>query len=245
MDATMEQLESSTRTLVMDIARLNDEAIYKWVILPGESSMVEALLAEALDRVNTLSKDLLTWPAYKQSTDGRKTPISSLSSSFVLPLTVDIDARTSTVSFNKAFLLKATIVSDRCSSILDSLSIVAAVVFYNTALFFHHRVALQTTDERQSLAANMVMQYYEVANDILGKYMDRIRRPLWTLQAAVWYNLADCARFHAITPASCVYFGQLEAIVGYLADRDDRIFFERAVAMARMQVQQCFCATVA
>jgi hypothetical protein len=250
-DTTLDLVEpSSARTLLMDIARLNDEAIYKWVLMPGGSLvLVESLLTEALDRINALSRDLLARQTY-YSADGRKTPSSSSSSSssssFVLPLSVDIDARTTTVSYDKAFLLKATVQCGHSSStIQDTVSLVAAVVFYNIALFFHHQVALQATDDQQSLGTSMVMRYYEVANDILGKYLDRTRRPLWAFQAALWYNLAECARFHTITPSSCVYFGQLETIVGYLVDKDDRVFFARAVAMARMQMEQCFCATVA
>jgi hypothetical protein len=245
-DTTLGLVEpSSARTLLMDIAQLNDEAIFKWVLTPGGSlAHVESLLTEALDRINALSRDLLARKTY-YAADDWKTPSSSSSSSFVLPLSVDIDARTTTVSYDKAFLLKSTVQCGHSSTIQDSVSLVAAVVFYNIALFFHHRVALQATDDQQSLGTSMVMQYYEVANDILGQYIDRTRRPLWALQAALWYNLAECARFHTITPSSCVYFGQLEAIVGYLVDKDDRVFFERAVVMARMQMEQCFCATVA
>ena len=48
-----------------------------------------------------------------------------------------------------------------------------------------------------------------------------------------------------IANGSSVYFEQLQAIVGYITDGDDMIFFKRVVAMAQMQLQQCYCATMA
>jgi hypothetical protein len=232
------------RYALLDIAGLNDDAVYKWALVPEDIAAVESLLVKALDRVGALSRELLRAQTCK-SVELHKQPSSSSSSLPVLPLTVDIhDVSSGSVTYDKAFLLKASIPSDP-STIVDAVSLAAAVVFYNLALFIHHQTTLQVTENRQSLGANIVFQYYEVANDILGKYLERTRRPVWTLQAAIWYNLADCSRFRSSNPASCVYFGQLEAIVGYLMDKDDRVFFERAIVMARMQMRQCFCATVA
>jgi hypothetical protein len=189
---------------------------------------------------------------------------------FIVPLPVDIDTKCVNVCFNKAFLLKASVTSGggrTTADQMESVFIAAAVVLYNVALFFqhqhnsiaepspspHHLQQRQQQDQPAAAAAlpspfheSYVEKYYRVADKVLSEYMKFTRRPLWTLQAAIWYNLADSTRFQqAVTPASCRYFGQLETIMELLPDPDDLMFFKHHIAVARMQMAHCYCAVVA
>jgi hypothetical protein len=192
---------------------------------------------------------------------------------FIVPLPVDIDTKCVNVCFNKAFLLKASVTSgggrNTTADQMESVFIAAAVVLYNVALFFQHQhngiaepsqspyhlQQRQRIQQDQSAAAaalasefneSYVEKYYRVADKVLSEYMKVTHRPLWTLQAAIWYNLADSTRFQqAVTPASCRYFGQLETIMELLPDPDDLLFFKHHIAVARMQMAHCYCAVVA
>lgn len=193
---------------------------------------------------------------------------------FIVPLPVDIDTKSVNVCFDKAFLLKASVTGGggrTTADQIESVFIAAAVVLYNVALFFqhhpnhiaepsqspHHLQQQQRKRQQQDQPAgaaalssaineSYVEKYYRVADKVLSEYMKFTRRPIWTLQAAIWYNLADSTRCQqAVTPASCRYFGQLETILELLPDPDDMVFFKHAIAVARMQMSHCYCAVVA
>lgn len=221
--------------MLTEVARTNDEAIFHWATSSSSSQHTEVHLIKTLDTIQQLSSFIMQkLPPHHQNE-------CSMRPSFVLPLTVRIDSPEAvSLTFNKAFLLKATILGD--ASITDSLSIAAAVVFYNIALFFQMKEAVCGVS-----TISQVMRYYELSNGILGQYIERTRRPVWSLQAAVLHNLDYTRTDQSMVPnnASTVYFEQLQAIVGYITDGEDMMFFKRAVAVAQMQLQQCCCATMA
>jgi hypothetical protein len=274
--------------IIAHIASLNDEAIYKWAI-NSDSNEAQALLTQALHRVNALSKTLMSLERHKRSIFLQTTSIATKSGNstiksikaknnsvvvdranapFVVPLPVDIDTNSVSSCFSKAFLLKASVASISSGGTMESIFITTAVVFYNVALFFHHVAessqsaphhSLPQLHHQQSSATaallssssccsmgSFVEKYYRAADKVLNEYMKSTRRPLWTFQAAIWYNMADCTRWQqAATPASCQYFGQLETILNLLTDPEDLEFFQRAIAMAKMQMANCYCAVVA
>jgi hypothetical protein len=216
-----------------------------------------------------------TTTSNKKSAMKHKSGIAALDTAaqdpFIVPLPVDIDTKCVNVCFNKAFLLKASVTSGQgrttTADQMESVFIAAAVVLYNVALFFqhqhngiaepsqspHHLQQRQQQDQPKAAATpscsfneSYVEKYYRVADKVLSEYMKFTRRPLWTLQAAIWYNLADSTRLQqAVTPASCRYFGQLETIMELLPDPDDLLFFKHHIAVARMQMAHCYCAVVA
>lgn len=206
-----------------------------------------------MHRVNSLSRTLWsrsnkrTFEPTKR-TKARIAPETTQAVPFIVPLPVDIDTKAVALSFNRAYLLKASVIGHNDS--LESVFIAAAIVFYNVALFFHHHNAISFDKEGHQFEAlchehSFVAKYYGAADRLLKMYMARTRCPLWTLQAAIWYNIADCTRLQAIAPTSCRYFDQLETILKFVTDPGDQDFFKRALSVARMQMSLCYCAVVA
>jgi hypothetical protein len=174
--------------------------------------------------------------------------------------TIDMDPR------GKAAAVVSGGVGGSLSSTMESenLTLMAAIMFYNIGLFYHIRlqdmlvVPITSSPQRQQrqqlcpgtrvadLDCWAVRQYYEKANGLLATYLNDTREPLWTFQAAVWHNLADSYRYRiGNDPVAWIYFEQLESIRGWVDDKSDRLFFERAIAMARMQRNACLSATAA
>ena len=165
----------TARAMLTEVARTNDEAIFHWATSSRSNQHTEVQLVSNVDKIQQLSCLIMQTLPPPHHPNG-----CSTRPSFVLPLAVRIDAPEGvSLTFNKAFLLKTMILGD--ASITDSLSIAAAVVFYNTALFFQMKEGACCGVSTIS----HVMRYYELSNGILGPYMERTRRPVWSLQAAV------------------------------------------------------------
>ena len=162
---------AAVRAMLTEVARTNDEAIFHWATSSRSDQHTEVQLVSNVDKIQQLSCLIMqTLPPHHHPNGCSTRP------SFVLPLTVRIDAPEGvSLTFNKAFLLKTMILGD--ASITDSLSIAAAVVFYNTALFFQLKEGARCGVSTIS----HVMRYYELSNGILGPYMERTRRPVWSL----------------------------------------------------------------
>jgi hypothetical protein len=224
--------------VLSEAARLNDEAVLKWA-LRSDPASVELSFTRALAEIHSLSLTLfvaLERAAVLQDTISPEEKYSP----FVAPLSVDVEVETVNVCFNKAFLLQRTLAGE--SSALDCISIAAAVICYNTALFFHQRAETYLC----GVSPETISGYYESANRLLQNYLDRTSRPLWTLQAALWYNTADCCRFHTATSPSAVrYFTQLHDILVHVTDPEDRDFFVHALSVVQLQLKLCCTATAA
>jgi hypothetical protein len=141
------------------------------------------------------------------------------------------------------------------------ITLMAAIMFYNVGLFYHIRLLREEEEvQHRPRPTNIVVhqggdsgwrtvrRYYDKANALLGRYMELTRgAPLWmTLQAALWHNLADSYRYRiGNDPVSWIYFTQLDSIKSWVEEDADRVFFDRAVAIARMQQDNCVSATAA
>lgn len=228
------------------ISKSHDDAIKSWVIT-NDAVATESHLAKALHGFHqTCRKHLQT---------SLSTESSSKRYRRVIPLSVDVK-RNIMDCYGRAFLLHGIVESwstsggtDSENSALiasESVTLIAAIMFYNIGLFYHMRLQDISQDSIQNLDSWAVRQYYEKANDLLGRYMEQTRETLWTMQAAIWHNLADSYRLRiANNRASWVYFEQLDAIRGWVVDKSDRVFFERALTIARMQQNACHSATAA
>jgi hypothetical protein len=101
----------------------------------------------------------------------------------------------------------------------------------------------------------MVRRCYRQANVLLGRFIETARQGrLWTIQAAIWHNIADSVLIDATTTTttSCctskkadavtvashydrevvwVNMTQLEAVVGWVDDAEDRAFFRHVISL--------------
>lgn len=232
----MESYHQQIQNELVKIARLNDDAVLRWALRSStdESELIRNLLDTTSEQVHALSRTLLVQPDRQQ----KVSPLipcqsePSESSSFVLlPVDVGPLEGSTTVCLSRAFQVKTTSFSD---NILNDLSLIAAVVFYNKALFFHQQAELENDHNTSAV----ISRYYKISNSILMETNGRMKptRMIWSFQAAVLYNLADCDR----SPCN---FALLEELLPKLHDSGENSFFRRAIAVAKMQFVTCCSAT--
>lgn len=210
------------------VAVLNDMAVAKWLADKGPKSQIQALFHQAALRANEISRSLLRSGKIHPHHTVDPTDLPKKRTNHV-PRSVLVHTNAETLTFRKAFLIGDTILNDESS--LDSATIAFAVVFYNMGLFFHHQL-----EAKAKIDPKITTEYYLAANRLLTNYMDRTRRPLWSLQAAIWHNVSECcAQYHQCPRVNNVYFGQLETIIGYVMDSEERSFFQTAVLAVRLQ----------
>lgn len=217
--------------------QLHDRAIKNWAITM-DVHRTESQLIQSLEQFHNACQKHL-----------QDAPIVNSCSRFRGTLALSVDVKPTVMDcYGRAFLLNTTYVDGESTLDTDNITLMAAIMFYNVGLLYHIRLqdGVPSSPTARDLDCWAVRQYYEKANTSLGRYMDSTREPLWTLQAAIWHNLADSYRLRiGNDPVSWVYFELLESIHGWMGDKSDRIFFERAIAIARMQQFACMSATAA
>lgn len=236
----MVQLTSALVDQLRLISKSHDDAIKNWAIghdlVTAEAQLVKSCHAFhqiCLYHFNDSTHDASTSKTFRNA----------------IALSVDVKANVMDC-YGRAFLLHG-IVSSWDTKLgggieTESVTLIAAIMFYNIGLLYHMGLESLDQDRIRNLDAWAVRQYYEKANTLLGRYMEQTHEPLWTLQAAIWHNLADSYRLRIANHASSwVYFEQLDAIRGWVGDKSDRMFFDRALTIARMQQNSCQSATAA
>jgi hypothetical protein len=212
--------------LLNRILRLNDLAIEQWV--RNDLVGTEQHLARALNCLHELCHAKLCADGKPSSSSAKniKTPLHD-DTSLLLCTTVTVVGESSPLDvFSRAFMLN----SKACRWTLDSLDVIAAVLFYHAALFYHlHEEGPVVLSDKDRYG--FVVRYYEKADRLLGRYLDTTKRPLWLLQAAIWHNIGKCYQHRAICDsplASYVYSEQVMTIVDWIEDPMDRAFFKNA-----------------
>jgi hypothetical protein len=266
--------------LLSRILRLNDLAIEQWIrhALVG----TEDNLTKALNCLHTLCRAKLYATAgrhdrMKPSSPSSRPPDDSGSQLTFLGMTaVSVGVESSSPKtmdvFSRAFLFNTTSRTNNSWIIMDdSLDVIAAILFYNAALFYHlqqgegeerdaahQRGGAVTTRSTTTLSNRdrygFVVRYYEKADRLLSRYLECHRRPLWLFQAALWHNIGKCYQQRAICDcphlASYVYLDQVKAIVNWIEDPLDRAFFkcagvDGAMQQLAQQERQCSSARAA
>jgi hypothetical protein len=263
--------------MMSDIVRWNDEAIKNWTVLDLERT--ECLFAQTLTLLHTLCQNLAPPPLppgqQSDSTSSSPPPTSinrapttrtksfiiidnSFHNNFTAKSNVPIpnlqptESSAGTRPYAKAFLLSPLINGvdhDREES--ATIHLIAAIVFYNTGLFYHLGGASRRYGrcmmDHHFCHHQLVRRYYRQADALLGRFMDTTRqgrRLLWTVQAAIWHNLsmnsAVVVGTKKNTNAAAAYhreivwvnMSQLDAYVGWVEDAEDRTFFLQSIQMA-------------
>jgi hypothetical protein len=280
--------------LLSRMLRLNDLAIEQWI--RHDLVGTEQNLAKALNCLHALCRTKLNATASRHD---RKKPSSSSSRTSaavktavaapppdhsgsqltflgITPVSVGVESsppRTMDV-FSRAFLFNTTgRTYNSWITMDDSLDVIAAVLFYNAALFYHlqpgegeeeegdaahQRGGAVTTIKTNTLSNRdrygFVVRYYEKADRLLSRYLECHRRPLWLLQAALWHNIGKCYQQRAICDcphvASYVYLDQVKAIINWIEDPLDQAFFkcagiDGAMQQLAQQERQCSSARAA
>jgi hypothetical protein len=211
--------------LLNRVLRLNDIAIELWV--RNDLVGTEHHLARALNCLHELCHAQLGADVKPSSSIAKntKTPLHD-DTSLLLCTTVTVVGESTPIDvFGRAFLLNS-----KGRWTLDSLDVIAAIIFYHTALFYHLQeegpIVLSDKDRY-----GFVVRYYEKADRLLSRYLETTKRPLWLLQAAIWHNIGKCYQHRAICDsplASYVYTEQVMTIVDWVEDPMDRALFKNA-----------------
>jgi hypothetical protein len=254
--------------VLSDIVRLNDEAIKHWTVLDFERT--ECLFAQTLTLLHTLCQSLAQHqPGQSAQTSSPPTSINCRAPTRTNSFTIDnsfttksnvpipnLQPESSSRPYAKAFLLWPLINgSDHHRG--SALHLIAAVVFYNTGLFYHMGGASRYCRlMKPHFCHQLVRRYYRQADVLLGRFMDTTRqqgRLLWTVQAAIWHNLSmnsvvvgtktSAAAANAAYHREIVWvnMSQLDAFVGWVEDAEDRTFFLQSIQLANAAMQQNSC----
>jgi hypothetical protein len=242
----VERIRSATKS--------HDLAIHNWAISTRANRTTEAQLIKSLHEFHTACchgpHHLQDAPVVAASCSSERSSFRRNSTS--MTLSVDVQPQKAMDCYSRAFLLSTIAMDVEGDGTMDSdsITLLAAIMFYNVGLFYHIQLQAVIVPPSQCARADLecwaVRQYYEKSNGLLSRYLESTREPLWTLQAALWHNLADSYRYRiGNDPVAWIYFEQLESIRGWVDDKSDRLFFERAIAIARMQQSACLSATAA
>jgi hypothetical protein len=271
-----------------DIVRWNDEAVMNW--LANDHETAECLFSHAVTLLHRLCHRLVQdHPQQQQYHQPRKQRISTAENAYhqqafscfitkanvAMPNLLSADDSSIGRPYQKAFLLVAMIQGLKNCDQKHMIHLIVAVVFYNTGLFYHLggtprrcQLAMMRGGDDPLFRGQMVRRCYRQANVVLGRFMETTRQGrLWTIQAAIWHNIADSVLIDAVTTTTTTTFTtscgaskkaaavavashydrevvwvnmtQLEAVVGWVEDAEDRAFFRHVITLvSQAQLRQ-------
>jgi hypothetical protein len=234
-DFIVRQSINTTDSIVInDIVQLNDEAVTNWKAMDYEKA--ECLLFHALTMLHSLCK-IRAHSQPKESRNGKTNIGTTQARCYIQTYDTKVNVRSpsplpgSSRIYQKAFSLFPMIQHfDQ-----ESLHLIAVVVFYNAGLFYQ-LAGSRLVEPR--FRCQLIQRYYHRADTLLGHFMDTTRQSLWTLQAAIWHNLAISAveTFQSYNSETVwVNMSQLDSIVGWVEDAGDRRFFHQSIQLAHQK----------